>query len=72
MTQSALERNPALRIDTPLIPTPPPPPPVSVITGFDCLDIQDLGGGGRVGPRQSCPLTFKFVPTGLSQAVQCC
>ena len=32
----------------------------------------DTGGGGRVGPRQSCPLTFKFVPTGLSQAVQCC
>ena len=49
----------------------PPPvsmvPSVSVLTGIDCLDFQDLsGGGGRgLGPQQSCPLTFKFVLTKL-------
>ena len=41
-------------------------PSVSVLTGFDCLDFQDLvgrggrggagGGGGGLGLQQSCPL----------------
>ena len=47
-------------------------PSVSVLTGFDCLDFQDLAGGRRgragrgLGPQQSCSLTFNFVPRGLS------
>ena len=52
-------------------------PSVSVLTGFDCLDCQDLagGGGGRGGerglvPQQSCPVTFSFVSTGLVQVVR--
>ena len=45
--------------------------PLSVrINGVDCLDLQDLAGGGgggggwggRLGPQQSCPVTFNFVP----------
>ena len=64
-----LKRNPALRTPPPppLLPTLSMVPSVSVLTGFDCLDFQDLaGGGGRgLGPQQSCPLTFKFVLTKL-------
>ena len=62
----------SLNMDTPLVNTdtfyaPLPPPSVSVLTGFDCLDFQDLAGGRRgMGTQQSCPLTFEFVPTGLS------
>ena len=43
-------------------------PSASVLTRFDCLDFHDLvGGGGRgIGPQHSCPLTFKFVPAGLT------
>ena len=45
---------------------------VSVLTGFDCLDFQDLAGarGWRrgIGPQQACPLTFKFAPAGLLRA----
>ena len=48
-------------------------PSVSVLTGFDCLDGQDLAGGGGAGrglvPQQSCPVTFSFVPTGLVQVL---
>ena len=46
-------------------------PSVSVLTGFDSSDFQELEGGGGggerrgVGPQQSCPLTFEFVHTGL-------
>ena len=42
-------------------------PSVSVLTGFDCLDFQDVARWGGEGSQQqqSCPLTFKFVPTGL-------
>ena len=50
MAQSALERDPALR--TPALYGHPVNtdtfygPSVSVFTGFDCLDFQDLAGGG--------------------------
>ena len=42
-----------------------------IITGFDCLDFLWRIWRERRGisPRQSCPLTFKFVPTGLSSYV---
>ena len=43
-------------------------PSVSVLTRFDCLDFQDLaGGGGGKGsrPTTSCHLTFNFFPMGL-------
>ena len=44
---------------------------VSVLTGFDCLEFQDLAGGvGRgIGRQQSYPLTFKFVTTGLHDLI---
>ena len=42
------------------------PPSVS---GLFFQDLAGRGGGGGeergIGPQQSCPLTFKFVPTGL-------
>ena len=44
-------------------------PSVSVLTGFDCLDFQDLAGRGErgggavgVGLQQSFPVTFNFAP----------
>ena len=37
------------------------PPSVS---GLFFQDLAGRGGGG-IGPQRSCPLTFKFVPTGL-------
>ena len=72
MAQSALERDPALR--TPALYGHPVNtdtfygPSVSVFTGFDCLDFQDLAGGGGVSAHNSRArsLTFKFVPTGLN------
>ena len=73
MAQSALERDPALR--TPALYGHPVNtdtfygPSVSVFTGFDCLDFQDLaGGGGGVSAHNSraLSLSFKFVPTGLN------
>ena len=62
MAQSALERDPALR--TPALYGHPVNtdtfygPSVSVFTGFDCLDFQDLAGGRSLGPQQSCRLSL--------------
>ena len=72
MAQSALERDPALR--TPALYGHPVNtdtfygPSVSVFTGFDCLDFQDLAGGGGFSAHNSraLSLSFKFVPTGLN------
>ena len=69
MAQSALERNPDIRLIRALSMYPS----VSVLTGIDNLDCQDLAGGreGRgLVPQQSCPVTFSFVPTGLVQVVR--
>ena len=57
MTQSSLERNPALR--TPAL-YDTPPPPVSLLTGFDCLDFQDLAGGGGGRPTTVVPSHFQI------------
>ena len=57
--------------DTPLIRTLSIAPSVSVLTGFDCLDFQDLargwgGGGCGCGPTTVVPSHFQIsVPTGL-------
>ena len=69
MAQSALEQNPTSTLLTRALSMAPS---VSVLTRFDCLDFQDLAGGGGggglkgLGPQQSCPLTFSFVPMGLN------
>ena len=59
MAQSALERDPALR--TPALYGHPVNtdtfygPSVSVFTGFDCLDFQDLAGGEESRPTTVVP-----------------
>ena len=65
MAQSALEQNPDIHfINTG---TFYGPLSVRINARFDCLDFEDLAGGGKgLGPQQSCPLTFSFVPMGLS------
>ena len=45
-------------------------PSMSVLTGFDCLDTLKIWRGRGLGPQQSCPVTFSFVPTGLVQVVR--